>query len=122
MPNKITLSRVLSDSVAAIVGSWKFVIIQSIILIGWITYNVYSFNKFDAYPFIFLNLILSFQAAYTAPIIMMSNNRKEEIDRKRNIDLHRLETEDNKILKDLMMHLDKHFDIVNELLIAIENK
>jgi len=73
----------ISDKVAQMVGSWKFIIIQSILLIIWIVLNVTAyFKKWDPYPFILLNLFLSFQAAYTAPIIMMSQNRQASIDRK----------------------------------------
>lgn len=78
----LTLGQRVSDSVAKAVGSWKFIIIQSICILGWITYN--SINRseaWDPYPFILLNLMLSFQAAYTAPTIMMSQNRLSEIDR-----------------------------------------
>lgn len=72
----------IADWVAATVGSWKFIIIQSIILTLWIVLNVNVLIKhWDPYPFILLNLVLSFQAAYTAPIIMMSQNRQAAIDR-----------------------------------------
>jgi uncharacterized membrane protein len=72
----------ISDAVARTVGSWKFIIIQSVCIMGWITYNsVNNANVWDPYPFILLNLMLSFQAAYTAPAIMMSQNRLSEIDR-----------------------------------------
>jgi uncharacterized membrane protein len=64
-------------------GSWPFIIIQSLILFVWIVLNVTAFvEKWDPYPFILLNLALSFQAAYAAPFIMMSQNRQQEIDRK----------------------------------------
>ena len=73
----------ISDAVARIVGSWRFVIIQSTILILWLLWNSLSTKtaSFDPYPYILLNLVLSFQAAYTAPLIMMSQNRQAEIDR-----------------------------------------
>jgi uncharacterized membrane protein len=72
----------LSDRVVEIVGSWKFIITQSVLLIIWITLNVVGIiERWDPYPFILLNLMLSFQAAYTAPIIMMSQNRQSQIDR-----------------------------------------
>lgn len=74
-----------ADIVAATVGSWRFVLIQSGLLLCWLAYNSLSGRPFDPYPFILLNLMLSFQAAYTAPIIMMSQNRSEEIDRRRSI-------------------------------------
>lgn len=77
-----TLGQKLSDKIAAIVGSWRFVGIQSILLATWLVLNITGvFNYWDPYPFILLNLLLSFQAAYTAPIIMMSQNRQAEIDR-----------------------------------------
>ncbi len=77
------LGQRVADKVAATVGSWRFIIIQSIVLAIWIAVNVAAFvNHWDPYPFILLNLILSFQAAYTAPVIMMSQNRQYEIDRR----------------------------------------
>jgi uncharacterized membrane protein len=73
----------VSDWVAETVGSWRFIIIQSVILVLWIIANVVGYIRhWDPYPFILLNLVLSFQAAYTAPIIMMSQNRQAEIDRR----------------------------------------
>jgi uncharacterized membrane protein len=71
----------LADKVTKFVGSWQFIITQSCIIAFWICYNLVSKNPWDPYPFIFLNLGLSFQAAYTAPIIMMSQNRQAELDR-----------------------------------------
>jgi len=73
----------VADWFAKTVGSWRFIIIQSIVLSIWIILNLLAFiNHWDPYPFILLNLVLSFQAAYAAPIIMMSQNRQSEIDRK----------------------------------------
>jgi uncharacterized membrane protein len=72
----------VSDAVAETVGSWRFIIIQSGLLAIWMLLNVVGFvEHWDPYPFILLNLVLSFQAAYTAPIIMMSQNRQAAIDR-----------------------------------------
>lgn len=74
----------MADTVASTVGSWRFIIVQSILLSFWIILNVIATIKhWDSYPFILLNLMLSFQAAYTAPIIMMSQNRQSTIDRER---------------------------------------
>lgn len=78
-----TLGAMVADMVARMVGSWKFIIIQSGILAVWIVLNVIAYiDHWDPYPFILLNLALSFQAAYSAPIIMMSQNRQSEIDRR----------------------------------------
>ena len=72
----------VADAVAALIGSWRFIIVQSIILITWIVLNITGFfAHWDPYPFILLNLALSFQAAYSAPIIMMSQNRQVAKDR-----------------------------------------
>jgi len=79
----LTRGAVLADWVAETVGSWRFIIIQSVLLGIWIVLNLIAFiNHWDPYPFILLNLVLSFQAAYAAPIIMMSQNRQSEIDRR----------------------------------------
>ncbi len=75
-----------ADAVAAHVGSWRFVIGQSALLAAWLVYNSIAQHKIDPFPFILLNLLLSFQAAYTAPIIMMSQNRQADIDRRRGIE------------------------------------
>lgn len=62
-------------------GSWNFILIQSVVLVIWIALNVVeTLEKWDPYPFILLNLMLSFQAAYTAPIIIMSQNRQSQLD------------------------------------------
>ena len=72
----------IADSVAATMGSWRFIIIQSTILVAWLTLNITAWvNHWDPYPFILLNLALSFQAAYAAPFIMMSQNRQQDVDR-----------------------------------------
>lgn len=75
----------ISDKVARFGGSWKFIIAFALTLFVWILYNIISPSKdsFDPYPFILLNLVLSCIAAIQAPIIMMSQNRQEEKDRKR---------------------------------------
>src|SRR5258708_7434825 len=63
-------------------GSWNFITIQSAALLVWIFLNVTAYiRQWDPYPFILLNLALSFQAAYAAPFIMMSQNRQQDIDR-----------------------------------------
>jgi uncharacterized membrane protein len=72
----------VADTVAATMGSWNFIIIQSAILLIWIILNITAYVKnWDPYPFILLNLALSFQAAYAAPFIMMSQNRQQDVDR-----------------------------------------
>jgi uncharacterized membrane protein len=73
-----------ADAVAAAMGSWRFIIIQSAIVAAWIALNLVAILRhFDPYPFILLNLLFSTQAAYAAPIIMMSQNRQAAKDRQR---------------------------------------
>ncbi|MDG2431560.1 DUF1003 domain-containing protein [Flavobacterium sp.] len=72
----------LADAVAKGMGSWRFIIIQTILVTLWMVLNMVAYVKhWDVYPFILLNLLFSTQAAYAAPIIMMSQNRQNERDR-----------------------------------------
>ncbi|MBS1572233.1 MAG: DUF1003 domain-containing protein [Bacteroidetes bacterium] len=81
----LTLGEKLADKVADFGGSWKFIILFSVLIMVWVVINVYILgNKgFDPYPFILLNLFLSCIAAIQAPVIMMSQNRQEDKDRER---------------------------------------
>ena len=81
---QLTLGQRIADRVAATMGSWRFIIIQSAVLLFWIVLNITAYIRhWDPYPFILLNLALSFQAAYAAPFIMMSQNRQQDIDRRK---------------------------------------
>jgi len=76
----------LADKIAAFGGSWFFIVVFLLLMMAWMAANVYFLSRpFDPYPFIFLNLLLSTIAAIQAPLIMMSQNRKEEKDRQRAI-------------------------------------
>jgi len=78
----LTAGQHIADAVASTMGSWRFIIIQSTILFAWIVLNAVAWIRhWDPYPFILLNLALSFQAAYAAPFIMMSQNRQADVDR-----------------------------------------
>ncbi len=80
-----TISELVADAFAKAVGSWTFIILQSCLLAAWVTANVIHVIKpWDPYPFILLNLALSFQAAYASPIIMMSQNRQSRLADQRN--------------------------------------
>jgi uncharacterized membrane protein len=80
------LSSRIADKVASFGGSWKFIVVFILFMIIWIGINLYIFQKpFDPFPFILLNLLLSALAAIQAPVIMMSQNRKEEKDRQRSV-------------------------------------
>lgn len=87
----MTLGQRVADKVATAVGSWPFIIVQSLMLCLWMVFNIYLaamehahpgfLRAWDPYPFILLNLVLSFQAAYTGPVVMMSQNRQSGKDR-----------------------------------------
>jgi len=78
----LTFGQKLSDRVAEGMGSWKFIIWQTIVVVLWMILNVIGIcAHWDPYPFILLNLVFSTQAAYAAPIIMMSQNRHSDRDR-----------------------------------------
>jgi uncharacterized membrane protein len=79
---RFTRGQRLADAVTSRLGSWPFIVVQSVLLIAWIALNTIAWRRgWDPYPFILLNLALSFQAAYSAPIIMMSQNRQAAKDR-----------------------------------------
>ncbi|WDR04709.1 DUF1003 domain-containing protein [Devosia rhodophyticola] len=82
-PADLSRGQNIADQVAATMGSWRFILIQTSILVVWVALNVTGLvMRWDPYPFILLNLALSFQAAYAAPFIMMSQNRQQDIDRR----------------------------------------
>jgi uncharacterized membrane protein len=79
---QMTTGQKIADGLANLMGSWPFIIGQTIIIFLWITLNIFAYvEHWDPYPFILLNLLFSTQAAYAAPIIMMSQNRQNERDR-----------------------------------------
>src|SRR6266404_2251654 len=79
---RLSRSQRIADAVANAMGSWNFIILQTAIVAIWIILNIFAYaERWDPYPFILLNLIFSTQAAYTALIIMMSQNRQNERDR-----------------------------------------
>ena len=83
MSEPLTLGERVADSAAGIVGSWRFIIIQSILVAIWVGFNVWElgFGHFDPFPFVLLNLMFSVQAAYTGPILLLASNRQAATDR-----------------------------------------
>jgi uncharacterized membrane protein len=82
---KRTRGECVADFIAAWVGSWTFLIVQSALLALWMTLNLIGiWSAWDPYPFILLNLVLSFQAAYATPILLMSQNRQARLNERRN--------------------------------------
>jgi uncharacterized membrane protein len=82
--DEATLGERLADRVAAVLGSWPFLITQTMLILIWVALNVIGFiNHWDPYPFILLNLCFSLQAAYTGPILLVAGNRQSQLDRLR---------------------------------------
>lgn len=114
--SKATLGQRIAEGVAATVGSWKFIIFQSCLLLTWVIINATTHIQWDPYPFILMNLFLSLQAAYTAPIILMAQNRLAERDRDilnadYNIDKHT-----NQIIRYMHDHLEWQDDKIEAML------
>jgi uncharacterized membrane protein len=102
------------------VGSWTFILIQSGIFLIWVAINIYlviaalqqpgSLKAWDPYPFILLNLVLSFQAAYTGPVVMMSQNRQTEKDRlmaQHDYEINLKAEEELEVVMDHLEHQDR---------------
>ncbi len=105
---RLTLGQRVADRVADTIGSWPFIIIQSIILVFWIALNITAWiNHWDPYPFILLNLMLSFQAAYAGPVIMMSQNRQSSKDRLAAEIDHQVNTKAELEINNLMLRMDE---------------
>lgn len=114
--DRMTLGQRVADKVADTIGSWPFIIIQTIILTVWIILNVTAWiNHWDPYPFILLNLMLSFQAAYSGPVIMMSQNRQSAKDRLAAEIDHQVNTKAEMEINNLIRRMD-------ELELSLEEK
>jgi uncharacterized membrane protein len=115
-----------ADSFARVVGSWRFIAVQSCVLAIWVVMNAVGWiHHWDPYPFILLNLTLSFQAAYAAPIIMMSQNRAAQLDRieaRRDAEVNKLaETEVEELLTLLRAGVAMLEGLRDEVRMALES-
>ncbi len=110
----------VADKVATTMGSWTFIIGQSVIVLLWMGLNVLAFiAHWDPYPFILLNLLFSTQAAYAAPIIMMSQNRQGERDRHQALADYETNLAAKKEVEDLQRALTRMEDHKLDKIIAI---
>jgi uncharacterized membrane protein len=120
---RLTFGQRAADSLASAMGSWVFISIQSVVLVIWIAVNVIGWiEHWDPYPFILLNLALSFQAAYAAPIIMMSQNRLAAKDRLMAEEDYRINSKAEEELKAVMRHLETQDDMMLDLLHRLEEQ
>jgi uncharacterized membrane protein len=120
---RLTVGQKVADTVASTVGSWRFIIIQSIILAIWLALNITGIVfRWDPYPFILLNLALSFQAAYAAPFVMMSQNRQSEKDRLMAESDYHCNTKGEEEVRNIMDHLDHQDTVLFQLVKRIEEQ
>lgn len=129
--NSLTPGQRIADRVAKVVGSWPFIIYQSVIILIWMGINFYLvymnslnpdyFKAWDPYPFILLNLVLSFQAAYTGPVVMMSQNRQAEKDRLMAEQDYQVNKKTAEEIRVVLAHLAHQDIIMSEIMTRIEN-
>jgi uncharacterized membrane protein len=118
---QLTLGDRIADTFALTVGSWRFIIAQSVALIIWLVLNTIGWIKnWDPYPFILLNLMLSFQAAYAAPIIMMSQNRTSELDRLQAKNDYEINQRAELEIEEILALLDSHTAMLDTILERLE--
>jgi len=113
----------LADSVANGMGSWRFIIYQTVIVAVWMILNVvlHKYYRWDEYPFILLNLVFSTQAAYAAPIIMMAQNRQSQRDRVQADEDFHTNVEAKKEIEQLQMLLNKiEIDKLDKIISILE--
>ncbi len=117
-----TLGEKMADSVASFGGSWQFIITFFSLLFVWMGINVFLLSEkpFDPYPFILLNLILSCIAAIQAPIIMMSQNRKEAKDRQRAQNDYLINLKAEMEIKNIQANMKKLFEIQKQQMLLME--
>ena len=107
MKNQKKLSETLSDIIVGFIGSWLFVALQTLFVISWVAGNIYGiFKHWDPYPFIFLNLFFSLQAAYATPIILMSQNRQSKKEKQYALEQLQMNLESKAELNNLSRKID----------------
>lgn len=123
MSQPLTVGERIADNAAALVGSWRFIIIQTILVAIWLILNIIAWDyKWDQYPFILLNLMFSVQAAYTGPILLLASNRQSARDRamaQRDDEelsvIYKLQHEQMQLLSMLKEAQDRHTEILEVL-------
>ncbi|HEX6556560.1 MAG TPA: DUF1003 domain-containing protein [Ktedonobacteraceae bacterium] len=119
---RMTPGQRVADMVAATMGSWRFIITQGCILAAWIVINTIQlfFKPFDPYPYILLNLTLSFEAAFAAPFIMISQNRQAEKDRLMAESDYHCNVKGEEETRNIMDHLDHQDTVILQIMQRME--
>ncbi len=121
--DQLTMGQRVADRVATGMGSWRFIIIQSVIVVVWIISNVWLLtHPFDPYPLILLNLLFSTQAAYAAPVIMMSQNRQAAKDRLMAESDYHCNIKGEEEVRHIMDHLDHQDDLILQIVKRLEEQ
>ena len=121
---RLTIGQRIADKVASGMGSWRFIIIQTTILVLWAVLNsvAWWYWKWDIYPFIAMNLLLSCQAAYAAPVIMMSQNRQAEKDRLTAQNDYLTDCKGEQEIRYIMDHLDHQDSLILQIVKRLEEQ
>lgn len=115
--DEATFGERLADKVATVIGSWPFLIIQTVLILIWIILNVVGFiNHWDPYPFILLNLCFSLQAAYTGPILLVAGNRQSQLDRLRLEHTAEVEEASEKITIEILKEIETNTEATVRIL------
>jgi uncharacterized membrane protein len=106
-----TFGERLADRIAAGIGSWRFLIVQSVLVAAWVLSNIWLLkHPFDPYPLILLNLLFSVQAAYTGPVLLLAGNRQSQKDRltleHAAAEAERADSQDQQILSEIMRNTE----------------
>jgi uncharacterized membrane protein len=115
--DEATLGERLADRVAAVLGSWPFLITQTVLILIWVALNVIGFvNHWDPYPFILLNLCFSLQAAYTGPILLVAGNRQSQLDRLRLEHTAEVEEASEKMTIEILKEIERNTEATVRIL------
>ena len=114
----------LADRFTRAIGSWWFLAMQSVFIVIWVAINVFAWlRRFDPYPFILLNLVFSVWSAYAAPIIMMSQNRQDERDRRRGERDLATNLESHREIEEMQTRLERlELDKIDRILAILEER
>ena len=122
-PGPSTYGEKFADWVYKNLGSWKFILIQSILVAVWIILNASAYMRpWDPYPFIFMNLIFSLQSAYTASLILMSQNRQDRLKAHNDYLMNLRAEEEIKAVLDNFAAQNRALEEIYEELSAIRSK
>ena len=116
MEEKLKFGDKIADKLSEVLGSWTFIGLQATVFACWMTINTIHPKGIDKYPFVFLNLIVGFESAFTAPILLMAGNRQSEHDRKKLLEDLELDRKNTEMLNEMTKHFDSHFhEIMKEV-------